>query len=203
MRDFTDAPTPLGISRPRGARMIEARSPKLGRLVQHYDQASFQQWVCLEADPSVLTFCERPARIGPDTASPLISYWVSRKQTQEFVMLVTGQMPTDLPDVHDGEPLHVIAAPELVAASIWIDNWQRMLPVINCCSGLLTPALKQSVLALANSPITLLAMEGALAKTQPMLLRATVFELLRTGALVAPSLHTQRLSLHTILEPAQ
>ena len=118
-------------------------------------------------------------------------------------MLVTGQMPTDLPDVHDGEPLHVIAAPELVAASIWIDNWQCMLPVINCCSGLLTPALKQSVLALANSPITLLAMEGALAKTQPMLLRATVFELLRTGALVAPSLHTQRLSLHTILEPAQ
>ena len=39
MRDFSDAPTPLAIARPRGARMIEARSPKLGRLVQHYDQA--------------------------------------------------------------------------------------------------------------------------------------------------------------------
>ena len=203
MRDFSDAPTPLAIARPRGARMIEARSPKLGRLVQHYDQASFQQWVRLEADPGVSTFCERPARIGSDPNSQLISYWVSRKQTQEFVMLVTGQMPTDLPDVHDGAPLHVIAAPELVAASIWIDNWQRMLPVINCCSGLLTPALKQSVLALANFPIPLLSMEGALAKTQPMLLRAAVFELLRIGALLAPSLHTQRLSLHTILEPAQ
>jgi len=76
--------------------MIEVRSPKLGRLVQHYDHASFQQWVCLEADPGVCAFCERPARIGPDPTSQLINYWVSRKQTQEFVMRVTGQMPADL-----------------------------------------------------------------------------------------------------------
>jgi hypothetical protein len=68
--------------------MIEVRSPKLGRLVQHYDHASFQQWVCLEADPGVCAFCERPARIGPDPTSQLINYWVSRKQTQEFVMLM-------------------------------------------------------------------------------------------------------------------
>ena len=203
MRDFSDAPTPLAISRPRGARMIEARSPKLGRLVQHYDQASFQQWVRLEADPSVSTFCERPARISPDSNAPLISYWVSHKQAQEFVMLVTGDRPADLPHEHDGELLRVVTPPELAAASIWIDNWQRMLPVINCCNGLVTPALRKSVLALANFPITLLAMEGALAKTQPMLLRAAVFDLLRTGGLVASALHTQRLNLHTILEPAQ
>ena len=35
--------------------MIEARSPKLGSLVQHYDQASFQQWIRLEADPALFT----------------------------------------------------------------------------------------------------------------------------------------------------
>ncbi len=203
MRDFSYAPTPLAIARPRGARMIEARSPKLGRLVQHYDHTSFRQWLRLEADPDVSTFCERPARIGPDPTSRLISYWVRHQQTQEFVMLLTGDAPADLPNQHDGEPLRVVTPPELAAASIWIDNWQRMLPVINCCSGLMSPALKKSVLTLANVPITLLSMEGALAKSQPMLLRAAAFELLRTGVLVAPSLHTQRLSLHTILEPAQ
>lgn len=203
MRDFSCVPTPLAITRPRGARMIEVRSPKLGRLVQHYDHASFQQWVRLEADASVSTFCERPARISSDPTAPLIAYWVSRRQAQEFVMLVSGGIQANLPHDHDGEPLRVITPPELAAASIWIDNWQRMLPVINCCNGLVTPALKKSVLTLANVPITLLAMESALARTQPMLLRAAVFELLRTGGLVAPSLHTQRLSLHTILEPAQ
>lgn len=203
MRDFSDAPTPLAITRPRGARMIEARSPKLGRLIQHYDQASFQQWIRLEADPSVLAFCERPARIGPEATAPLISYWVSRKQAQEFVMLVTGERSTDLPNEHDGKPLRVVTSPELVASSMWIDNWQRMLPVLNCSANFVPPALKKSVLALSNASITLLAMERELAKAQPMLVRAAVFDLLRTGHLTAPSLHTQKLSLHTVLEPIQ
>lgn len=183
--------------------MIEARSPKLGRLVQHYDHSSFQQWVRLEADPGVSTFCERPARINSNPNSQLISYWVSRRQAQEFVLLVDGQRPADLPNEHDGKPLRVVTSPELAAAALWIDNWQRMLPVLNCSVNLVTPALKRSVLALCNASITLLAVERELAKTQPMLVRTAVFDLLRTGRLAAPSLHTQRLSLHTILEPAQ
>jgi len=202
MRDFSEAPTPLAIARPRGARMIEVRSPKLGRLVQHYDHASFQQWVCLEADPDVCAFCERPARIGPDPTSQLINYWVSRKQTQEFVMLVTGQMPADLPNEHDGEVLRVVTPAELASTSIWIANWQRMLPVINCSVNLVAPSLKKSVLSLCSTTITLLTVEHELDKSQPMLVRAAVFDLLRTGDLVAPSLHTQQLSLHTVLEPA-
>ena len=203
MRDFSDAPTPLAIARPRGARLIEARSPKLGRLVQHYDQASFQQWLRLEADPSVSTFCERPARIGPAPTSRLINYWVSRQSAQEFVLLIAGEMPADLPHEHDGKPLRVVTSPELSAASIWIDNWQRMLPVINCSASSVEPALKKSIVAFSNLPIPLLAIEREFAKAQPMLVRAAVFDLLRTGALLAPSLHTQRLSLQTILEPAQ
>jgi len=203
MRAFSDAPTPLAIARPRGARMIEVRSPKLGRLVQHYDHASFRQWICLEADPGVCTFCERPARIGPDPASQLIHYWVSHKQAQEFVLLIANEVPADFPHEHDGEPLRVVSLTELATAEIWIDNWQRMLPVINCSADLVNTALKKSVLALSSSSTTLATIEHELGKTQTMLVRAAVFDLLRTGGIVAPSLHTQRLSLHTILEPAQ
>jgi hypothetical protein len=78
-----------------------------------------------------------------------------------------------------------------------------MLPVINCSADLVNPALKKSVLALSSSSTTLATIEHELAKAQTMLVRAAVFDLLRTGGIVAPSLHTQRLSLHTILEPAQ
>jgi hypothetical protein len=106
-------------------------------LVQHYDQASFRQWIRLEADPSVLTFCERPARFGTEPNSPLISYWVLRKQAQEFVMLVSDNMPALVSYEHDGKPLRVITSPELAAHSMWIDNWQRNLPVINCCANLM------------------------------------------------------------------
>lgn len=56
MRDSSCAPTPLAIARPRGTRLLQARSPKLERHVQHYGLASFQQWICLEADPTVSVF---------------------------------------------------------------------------------------------------------------------------------------------------
>lgn len=203
MRDFSDTPIPLATVRPRGARMIEARSPKLGRLVQHYDHASFQQWVRLEADPDVEMFCERPTRMGRDPTSPLIHFWVQRRQNREFVLLSRGEVPANLPSEHDGTPLRVVTPPELAAAAIWIGNWQRMLPVINCAGDLVTHALKKSILGFVDSSITLMGIERALATTEPMLARAAVFELLRTGALGAPSLHTERLSLHTIMEPVQ
>jgi hypothetical protein len=48
--------------------------------------------------------------------------------------------------------------------------------------------LRKSILALSNASITLLSMERELARAQPMLVRAAVFDLLRTGALAAPSL---------------
>jgi len=203
MRDFSDSPTPLAITRPRGARLLQARSPKLGRLVQHYDRASFQHWICLEADPTVSAFCERPARLSLEPTSQLISYWVRRKGVDEFVMLVAHEVSVDLPDKHDGKSMRTVTATELRAAAVWIDNWQRMLPVINCAATLAPPALKQSILDLVSTPITLMALERELFKAQPMLLRAAIFDLLRTGGISAPSLRTERLSLHTILEPVQ
>ena len=38
-------------------------------------------------------------------------------------------------------------------------------------------------------------------RDSPTVVRGTIFELLRTGQLMAPSLHTQALSLHTLVEP--
>lgn len=37
----------------------------------------------------------------------------------------------------------------------------------------------------------------------PMLVRGAIFELLRTGALAAPSLHTQRLGHASVIEPVR
>ena len=53
--------SPVTASRPRGARLLEAHSPKLDRCVRFFDHLAFSQWVRLKADPGVLKFCERPA----------------------------------------------------------------------------------------------------------------------------------------------
>ena len=56
--------TPMSTPRPRGARLLTAFSPKLGRTVRAFDHAAFEQWVRFEVDPSILTFCEHPCRAG-------------------------------------------------------------------------------------------------------------------------------------------
>jgi hypothetical protein len=60
--------------RPRGARVIESYSPKLGRRLQCFGEDAFRQWICLEADPSVEAFCERPTHLnsGDDTRQDLV-----------------------------------------------------------------------------------------------------------------------------------
>src|SRR5687767_4396418 len=83
------SPTP--VPRPRGSRLIEAFSPKLGRRLQCFGRHAFDQWIRLESDPAVLTFCERPLALNGDDKRG-VDYWV-RSPNQE-ILLVVGDDPT-------------------------------------------------------------------------------------------------------------
>ena len=95
---------PLDAPRPKGARLLEAFSPKLGRRVRLFDHAAFEQWIGLEADPTVLCLCERPARLGVKRDGRLIDFWVRRHDREEMMLLDRGdraqpaleQISTDL-----------------------------------------------------------------------------------------------------------
>jgi hypothetical protein len=78
---------PLDVPRSRGARRIEAFSPKLERRVQFFDHATFTQWIRLESDPTVLSLCERPRRMGTDPHARVIDFWVRHADDEELVVL--------------------------------------------------------------------------------------------------------------------
>ena len=140
MKDFAVRfGSPLTTNRPRGARQLEARSPKLGRRVRLFDHLAFSQWIRLEADPAVLTFCERPARISRQPDSCLIDYWVQRAGGQAMLLL-ESRYDLALQDV-DGVAVEVVPLAELAAARVWVSNWSRMLPVINATQALLPKGL--------------------------------------------------------------
>jgi hypothetical protein len=189
---------PLDVARPRGARLLEAFSPKLRRRIRLFDRASFDQWVRLEADPQVLSLCERPARLGPTPDSHLIDFWVQHRDG-EHLLLIDDDEPA--PTTIEGLAVRRVCAADLAASAIWTANWHRMLPVITMCRALAPKALAHSVLALVREPMPLVRIEHELAIGDPSLVRATIFDLLRTGRLSAPSLHARALSLHTLVEP--
>ena len=194
---------PIDMARPRGARLIEGFSPKVGRRVQFFDHATFGVWIGLEADPSVNALCERPARIGPAKDDAVIDFWVRRATGEEFLMVPTGD--NDKPLAFDIEkiPVRDISAVDRAASSVWISNWQRMLPAINGARNAVSKGTMKSISRFVREPTPLAVVERQFSSGEPTVVRATIFEMLRTGQLAAPELRTWPLSLQTTLEPAQ
>lgn len=193
--------TPMSTARPRGARLLTVFSPKLGRTIRVFDHAAFEQWVRLEVDPRVASFCEHPCRAGAGDDGRLIDFWAARPGQEEMLVVEREQGSAKLPRSVQNVQLRLVPAAEQAAAAVWVANWLRMIPVINATRGTTPKNLVKSVLSLVRRPLALSLVEHELAVGDPAVVRGTIFELLRTGQLMAPSLHTQALSLHTVLEP--
>jgi hypothetical protein len=191
----------MSTPRPRGSRLLTAFSPKLSRTVRAFERAAFEQWIRLEVDPGVASFCEHPRRVGAGDDGTLIDFWVDRRGREEMLVMELGQKAIKLPSSVQGLPLRVVPAAELAAAKVWVSNWNRMIPVINATRGLAPKTLIKSVLSLVRRPLALSYVEHELSVGDPAIVRGAIFELLRTGRLMAPSLHSQPLSLHTTVEP--
>jgi hypothetical protein len=197
MKDFA---APLETARPRGSRLLEAFSPKLGRRVRLFDHRSFRQWLRLEADPAVLAFCERPARLRAQPDARLVDFWVGRRDG-EAMLLLAPRPQEAVPSQVDGVSIHIVPAAELAAAGIWIANWQRMLPVVTATRSLVPKAVTKAVLQRVHEPTPLATVERDLSRGDPSLVRGAIYDLLRTGRIAVASLHVQPLTLHTLLEP--
>jgi hypothetical protein len=192
---------PLTMARPRGARLLEAFSPKLGRRIRVFDYAALDVWISLEADPDVLALCERPIRTGPAPDSPLLDFWVRRQGDEELLGILRDGVPGALPDQLSGISVRWISDTERAVEEIWVGNWQRMLPVVCATRAQISSSLIHSVARFVGEPTPLGAIEAAFAQEEPTVVRGTVFELLRTGRLRAPSLRTRPLTFRTNVEP--
>lgn len=191
----------VSAARPRGQRLIEAYSPKLGRRLQCFGDAAFRQWIRLEADPSVQQFCERPAFLHLANERRLADFWVRQGGSELFVIL-GDPWPRSTVELGDSVlPVQCVSPAELAAARIWIANWERMLPVMTASRGLVSLSLQRALLKLIFKPVSLARIEQECAAGDPTAVRAALFGLLHQGALQAPLLKTESLSYSTYFEP--
>src|SRR5450631_4270153 len=132
--------TPINAPRPRGKRLLTVFSPKLDRTVRAFDYVGLEQWARLEADPTVSSFCEHPARFDANDNSRLIDFWVQRGDREEMLIVERASDLDVIPETVAGVALRAVPAAELVAARTWIANWLRMIPTINATRKQLTKA---------------------------------------------------------------
>ncbi len=191
----------VSVPRPRGARIIEAFSPKLGRRLQCFGRHAFDQWICLESDPAVLTFCERPLEVERGADKCMIDLWARHRDQETLLLLGDGQPFAEAIVDNISIPIRRIPLAELSAAHIWISNWERMLPYIVSCRQFITTSLLLAISELVSEPMQLSRIERDAGLSDPTLVRAAVFRLLHRGQLRAPILAVESLSQLTQFEP--
>jgi hypothetical protein len=206
MEDSLRVAGPVALARPRGAHRFEAFSPKLARRVMFFWRPSVDLWLLLEADSAAVTFCERPGYVQIDGRRRLADFWVRYIDREELVLLADAKSADDATAARGGDlngealAIRYIATPELAAARVWIDNWQRMLPYLVANRGLVTPTLPTAIERFLTRPQRLLAIEREFSTGDPVLVRAALFGLVHIGRVSASELHTQPLSLLTSFE---
>jgi hypothetical protein len=184
---------PAKANRPRGARMIEMYSLKLGRRVTAHSYPQFEALLESEVDSAVSCYCERPTEEGLAT-----DLWQRRGVEESFVILTEGECTASWMDI----PVRRIAAAELASRRLWLRNWQCMLPVVIANYDAAIGALRNDVRRLVRETMALAIIEKELVTGDPAPLRGCVFRLLLEGELKAPSLHVEALSLSTRIGPA-
>jgi hypothetical protein len=68
-----------------GSRVIEVYSLKLGRCLQRFGEAVFEQWIRLEVDPTIQAFCERPLDLNFANGVLRVDFWV-RQGDREMLL---------------------------------------------------------------------------------------------------------------------
>ena len=192
---------PIKQRRGRGSRRIEAFSPKLKRRIQLSSRAAFELWLTLESDPAILTFCERPIAIPSVPLPRIVDFWSGSAQAETYLLLGEAE-PNMETKWQLAIPVRFVPVAELAAARTWISNWERMLPVINACWDESLDQLEAAIIRHTHLPKRLLDIERDMAVSDPTPVRASVYRLLHRGALSAPALHTQPLSLLTEFQQA-
>ena len=190
-------------ARPAGSRVIEAYSLKLGRRLQCFGEAVFEQWIRLEVDPTIQTFCERPLDVNFVDGVLRVDFWV--RQGDREMLLVMDDACEARSTIIDGVEMAVRIVPpaELSASKMWTDNWQRMLVAITCSRKEIPPSLQQSILKFVAEPMQLSRIEQEFSTGDPTPVRAAVFCLLHAGKLKAPQLHAEELSFLTSIHPVK
>ncbi len=201
MNNFSRFQVPIHSVRPRGERLIEAYSVKLGRRVQCYGELVYQLWILLETNPAIQSWCERPVFLDIGNGKRVADFWSIKKSHEEFLLINRSTHEViACPPQHD-IPARIITLSDLAASRVWINNWQRMLPLLVTCREHFSVSLVRAILKFIKEPTQLSRIEREFVTGDATLLRAALFQLLHQGMLKAPALSVEPLSYLTYFEP--
>jgi hypothetical protein len=193
---------------PYKSHLYIVKAPKIGRRIRFFHKLPLQQWVLLEADPDVETYCERPIVTNHENIkNRIVDFWVKRKDQEEILFIRKPKQNKHQPDITNDPAfkawvkdqninIKVVTASEILAQPIYLENWQTILHFLASNMELVSNDLIEKVIdtCKANSEITLESITNCLSSQDPMLVYTAFFMLLHKGTLNSHELADTALS---------
>lgn len=73
--------------RPYGSHRFDVFGPKIGRRLTLFGRHAFQLWLRLEADPQVVTYCERPMLVPDAGRSRAADFWAATNDGEHLYLV--------------------------------------------------------------------------------------------------------------------
>ena len=202
---------PASDIRPYGSARLDGYAPKLARHITLYGENSLHALITLEADPSIITYCERPTVITDLQPERVLDFWVRRKDQEELWLILR---PSENDWLHqDNAPTYAFKVwaeannlkllfllPEnLVRSQAWQDNWIEILGYIASNVSAIPKSILKEIESYVAQPRTIRDIEGNFASVDKILVRSAIFQLVHQGILKIPDIEESPLKKSTII----
>lgn len=201
---------PLPFVRGRSRRRIEVFSPKLARRLSLASYAQWQLWLALEANPLVVNFCERPARLDAANSSA-IDFWVQLRTAaaSEFWLLDAEDSSNEIdvvaaPTAVDsapiraervrGLPIRHVTHTDMQGWTTPVANWARIVPYLVVWRRFSDVVLAQAIVVYLERSHTLDQIMAHFADHDPPMVEAALYSLVANGRVLSPDLAVSPLS---------
>lgn len=197
--------------RPYGATRLDGYAPKLARRITLYGENSLHCLITLEADPSIITYCERPIVITDIKPKRVVDFWVKKNDQEELWLilrpsehdwLAQGNAPTHAFKVWAEKNklnLRLLLPETFVKSQVWLDNWIEILGYLSPNVGVIPKSITKEIVDYATQPKTIRELEENFASTNRMLVRSAIFKLVHQGKLKIPDLEKSSLTRDTLV----
>lgn len=197
--------------RPYGSHRYDVFGRKIGRRLTLFGRQALQQWLRLEADPFVTTYCERPLLVPGATTGRAADFWVGMDNGE---LLYLNARPAEVTLVAEGcelfpaleawtracsITLRIILPDELDHSDTLCANRLTMLQYVAASNAAVSAGLVSSVLSACDGGVSLGELEQRCDGLDPAVVRTAVFSLMLSGRLACPTIALQPLGAHSHL----
>ena len=183
--------------RTAGRRRIEVFSPKIGRRLSLGSYDASRTWLVIEANPDIVTFCERPTYVE-GRRGLVIDFWVQLRGAPAGEFRTVEGPPRassedDSPSPEQPSHLHKLAVryisrADLIAWAVPLANWAHITPYLVSHRRYRDALLEQQIMAFLLQDESLDSVLAHFSKCDETTLQAALFQLLAEGRVISPDL---------------